>query len=253
MECDSCMIDRVCTKRMIQHNYIHVLTEEWKGQIVVYTTKENNKVPFQGNKVIFTDNIHFAEFLLYKKLSLVNGLHTIIAFFTLIQELKDNNFNKSLIKLPGNYPLSRFSSLDIKDKKIILSWIILKCYILYHKYSIKLLKLYFKTDKANCIIYNLVEYAFCSIDRFENTTDTTKRVLNAGVSKRFETRIKQPSMFVYAMENFKTTMFNPISTIVCKYSKIKDLSLRKTEVCKYINHFVKISYEFMLEDKKESI
>jgi len=84
----SCMVDRVCTGCEVSGEGVDVVAEPWRGSIVVLEPKlhgDHNRVrlPFCPSVVTVPGCEREAEYLCERKLSLVNGMHTVLAFMTL--------------------------------------------------------------------------------------------------------------------------------------------------------------------------
>jgi hypothetical protein len=74
------MVDRICTKRLITAKEINIDTESYGGSIVV---AEPGRSPFAGSTVITPHNQAEASYFIRRKVLMVNGLHTTLAFLSL--------------------------------------------------------------------------------------------------------------------------------------------------------------------------
>jgi len=93
-----CMVDRVCTGRRITKQGVHVDAEPWKGAIVVLEPGLEN-VPFSDEIAVVPRTDREAQYLSERKFSLVNGMHTVLAFMTL-----GRNFDPHALGQPSPNP-----------------------------------------------------------------------------------------------------------------------------------------------------
>lgn len=83
-----CMVDRVCTGREISETGVDVQAEPWRGSIVVLEPNIKTRVPFCSSVATVPSSELEAAYLSERKLSLVNGMHTVLAFMTLRAQYK---------------------------------------------------------------------------------------------------------------------------------------------------------------------
>ncbi|CAM9846357.1 unnamed protein product, partial [Hapterophycus canaliculatus] len=80
----SCMVDRICTERRITADWIEMGTEPSSGEIVVIAPPPLAPLPpFKGKHVQIPRIPAEAEYFCRRKILLVNGMHTTLAFLTL--------------------------------------------------------------------------------------------------------------------------------------------------------------------------
>ena len=81
-----CMVDRVCTGRRIAPGGVEIDAEPWPGSIVVLEPGFDERlVPFAPSIAELPESLAHADYLSERKFSLVNGMHTVMAFLTLDQ------------------------------------------------------------------------------------------------------------------------------------------------------------------------
>ena len=78
-----CMVDRVCTGRTISLNNVDVEAEPWPGSIVILEPGLAQRVPFCSSIATVPTEAAEDQYLSTRKFSLVNGMHTVLAFATL--------------------------------------------------------------------------------------------------------------------------------------------------------------------------
>ena len=79
-----CMVDRVCTGRRIGPGGVEIDAEPWPGSIVVLEPGFDPRyVPFAPSVATLPESLRHADYLSERKFSLVNGMHTVVAFLTL--------------------------------------------------------------------------------------------------------------------------------------------------------------------------
>lgn len=176
------LVDRICSKRTVHSSgIISTNTEKWRGQVIVQDTgllKASDVVKIAPSKELFA-------FYKHKKLSLVNSIHTVFAFVTLLIEKR----RRGVIDLYTGYPIIPFDEMPVDCKNAVKAWIAMNIFLLIRDHS---------TLSSIDSIEEMLGYAMNSVKRFSDTFDTTKRVLNAGIKKRFDKRIKLPRDRVFS-------------------------------------------------------
>ena len=78
-----CMADKVCMGRTIQPTSVEIEAESWRGSIVVLEPGLDRRVPFCPSIATLPQTQREADYLSKRKFTLVNGMHTVLAFLTL--------------------------------------------------------------------------------------------------------------------------------------------------------------------------
>eukprot|EP00904_Undaria_pinnatifida_P005866 jgi/Undpi1/2409/HiC_scaffold_13.g05790.m1 len=85
----SCMVDRICAERTITADWIEMAAEPSAGEIVVIKPPPQAPLPpFTGDHVQIPRIPAEAEYFCRRKILMVNGMHTTLAFVTLCKEKK---------------------------------------------------------------------------------------------------------------------------------------------------------------------
>ncbi|GAB5360557.1 hypothetical protein AAMO2058_000638100 [Amorphochlora amoebiformis] len=148
-----------------------------------------HELPFAGPTVLTTDTEAQAEYFSRRKILLVNGTHTTLAFLTLIKKLDEVKcINK--MDLPGNFDLLDYEHADAAQKQMIWAWLVARCYIVTTEFPMDVIKGAHNTDSEAKALRCLLDYAWTTLQRFSHVPDTTGRVLSGGVVRRYNGRLK---------------------------------------------------------------
>eukprot|EP00954_Amorphochlora_amoebiformis_P030351 1394538-Amorphochlora_amoeboformis.AAC.1 len=162
----------------------------------------NLELPFAGPTVLTTDTEAQAEYFGRRKLLLVNGTHTTLAFLTLIKELEEvKSIDK--MELPGNFDLLDYEHADAAQKQMVWAWLVARCYIVMTEFPMDVIKGAHNTESEAEALRSLLDYAWTTLQRFSHVPDTTGRVLGGGVVRRYNGRLKnvQDTIVRLAKEN----------------------------------------------------
>mmetsp|Transcript_30217 Transcript_30217/g.39830 ORF Transcript_30217/g.39830 Transcript_30217/m.39830 type:complete len:511 (+) Transcript_30217:205-1737(+) len=186
-----CMVDRICTGRTIDADKIEVLAEPFKGSIVLLSPPPAHikALPFAGSTVVVPKSDAEASFLYERKLFLVNGMHTTLAFLTLC-------LNQPSGSEPGDHPLLSFDTADEKSRQIIWAWAMVRCMMLIENHGMEVLASAYNTEDEVEIFDHLVDFARTTLQRFSTIEDKTSRVLGGGVANRWGTRLRPAYSFL---------------------------------------------------------
>jgi len=190
-----CMVDRISSSRDIgSDGVIHVGTEPWHGQIVVLPTEADSAsetpIPFGGPSVLTSETDAQANYFAERKLLLVNGAHTTLAFLTLTQELRKSTTSLEGMELPGDFKLLDYDRADESTKRILWAWSLARCHQLANRFPAEVLMGAHGVETPEEALTELINYAWSSLQRFSHVSDTTGRVLSGGVVERFHGRLK---------------------------------------------------------------
>lgn len=108
------MVDRVCMGRTIKPDSVDIEAEPWRGSIVALDAGlGNERVPFSRQVATLPRSSREAEYLSLRKFSLVNGMHTVMAFMTLVAEYDGSSDRE--------YVLKKYTRLSRDDQRTVSS------------------------------------------------------------------------------------------------------------------------------------
>jgi len=212
----SCMVDRICTDRSLKRTgrnctTVDVVCEPYKGFLMprVAISRLAFSPPFAGDAIWIPRSNEEASYLSTRKLILVNGLHTTLAFLTLCHQVDvldplvqiplPTEKDKLAVPLDTCVLMTSESAPDEETKNKIWCWAVARCLCLLHEPGLEVIKKAHSTDiqasgpKAdpNCVaIDKLLAYARTTLSRFVGTEDTTGRILGGGVANRYKGRME---------------------------------------------------------------
>jgi hypothetical protein len=107
------MVDRVCMGRTIKPDSVDIEAEPWRGSIVALDAalSEDERVPFSKQVATLPRSSREAEYLSLRKFSLVNGMHTVVAFMTLAAEYDAT--------LDREYVLKKYTRVSREDQQMV--------------------------------------------------------------------------------------------------------------------------------------
>eukprot|EP00466_Bigelowiella_natans_P021151 jgi/Bigna1/82009/fgenesh1_pg.86_\ len=159
-----------------------------------FESEESNTVmhilPFGGSTIVTTSTTDQAEYYARRKILLVNGTHTTLAFLTLLRFSEEHGMSFENMDLPGSFKLLDYAQADAETQRIIWAWLVARCYIILKEFPIETLKSAHNTTSEDDAYEALIDYAWTTLQRFSHVPDTTGRVLSGGVLKRYDGRLK---------------------------------------------------------------
>jgi len=161
-------------------------------------------IPFGGAAVVTTETPEQAEYFARRKILLVNGTHTTLAFLTLIRQCADAAKPLKEMELPGQYDLLNYETADSDTRQKIWAWLVARCYIIAKEFETDVLLSSHNTNSEEKAFDALLNYAWTTLHRFSHVPDTTGRVLSGGVVKRFDGRLKNVLDLIREMRGTKT-------------------------------------------------
>jgi len=179
-----------------------VSAEPWQGLLVTSAPAAcgaGEYVPFGGHTTIQTQTKAEAAYLAKRKLLLVNGTHTTLAFLSLQKELAAEVSRTGQTKahvlggmsLPGPYPLVSFETVNKDNQRLIWAFLLARCSLLLDEFKLDVVKTAEKNETEDGALRSLLRYAWVTLRRFSpDVPDTTGRILNGGVVKRYNGRLK---------------------------------------------------------------
>ena len=175
-----CMVDRICYDKRVEPalGRIDVMAEEHPGSIVIYDPEEDP--PMDGDMVTVTDDALVAEYMFSEKKCLVNGVHTALAFLTLLEHEAARGRREPCAGLP-------IDPRTCRDARL-LSWCEASVDYLLHEHGAGLAS---RSHGAGAgeVRGILMGKATESLERFSSVSDTTSRVLSRGYTQAFEDRM----------------------------------------------------------------
>ena len=172
-----CVVDRVSTDRAVTADGVAVTAEAWPGAIVPLDAAVNRASPPPfgstfGAEILAPRSSAAARYLSDRKLNLVNGMHTTLAFAT----IRDAH-----AVVPGDLHLAKPSSAGIITREI-WHWALARCAILVREHGLDTIKEVHGLDDDDAAFDALTAYARQALERFQLTDDTVARVLGGGVA-----------------------------------------------------------------------
>ncbi|CAN0141845.1 unnamed protein product, partial [Scytosiphon promiscuus] len=182
----SCMVDRICTERKITPDWIEMGTEPSSGEIVVIAPPRLAPLPpFKGEHVQIPRIPAEAEYFCRRKILLVNGMHTTLAFLTLCKceggSLQGDGWKEHILITPA--------TATEKENDLVWRWAVARVMYVMWEHEPDIIKAAHdvQTDEELCHI--LLGYAKTTLGRFSGVQDKAGRVLGGGVANRFEGRL----------------------------------------------------------------
>lgn len=186
-----CMVDRVCTGRRIDEDGIEIDAEPWPGSIVVLEPGFDPRyVPFSPSVATLPESLKHADYLSERKFSLVNGMHTVVAFLTLDYSYDGAPFVKTS-EGTREYVLIKYSKMRRAEQRKVEAWRTARIARLIEQFGIEAIMRWEGVDSQEEVWNSLLAFADeVLVDRFSALDDLVSRVLGGGVANRYETRLK---------------------------------------------------------------
>eukprot|EP00922_Rhytidocystis_sp_ex-Travisia-forbesii_P045762 GHVS01068282.1.p1 GENE.GHVS01068282.1~~GHVS01068282.1.p1 ORF type:complete len:304 (-),score=44.46 GHVS01068282.1:166-1077(-) len=199
VEVVSCMVDRICTGRVIAPDKIVLRAEPDSGSIVVLTPQMDESpmscMPaFAGDNVTIPSSGVEAKYFANRKITIVNGMHTTLAFITLVLK------NPTSDAAPGDYELMNVENMPADKQSDVWAWAVGRVLLLLWQHDLAVIKHAHNAEQDETVVDILLAYARKSLNRFSTIQDTTGRVLGGGVANRWMTRLKNVDSFLMASD-----------------------------------------------------
>ena len=197
----SCMVDRVCTGCEVSGEGVDVIAEPWRGSIVVLDPKlhgDDNSVrlPFCPSVVTVPGCEREAEYLCERKLSLVNGMHTVLAFMTL-----DALFSASHAE-GKEHVLLKYSDMDRDAQRTCEAWRAARVARLLDDFGTDNIMRWHGLASREEVWELLLTHADHVLEeRFSQVDDLVSRVLGGGVRERWGGRLEPVQSWVGERES----------------------------------------------------
>jgi len=179
-----CMVDRVCMGRTIKPDSVDIEAEPWRGSIVALDAGlGNERLPFSRQVATLPRSSREAEYLSFLKFSLVNGMHTVMAFMTLVAEYDGSSDRE--------YVLKKYTRLSRDDQRTVEAWRAARIAELLDQFELAELMSWHDLGSEAEVWDLLLDFSDeVLIQRFSKVDDLVSRVLGGGVANRWLTRLK---------------------------------------------------------------
>ena len=197
----SCMVDRVCTGCEVSGEGVDVIAEPWRGSIVVLDPKlhgDDNSVrlPFCPSVLTVPGCEREAEYLCERKLSLVNGMHTVLAFMTL-----DALFSASHAE-GKEHVLLKYSDMRRDAQRTCEAWRAARVARLLDDFGTDNIMRWHGLSSREEVWELLLAHADHVLEeRFSQVDDLVSRVLGGGVRERWGGRLEPVHSWVSERES----------------------------------------------------
>ena len=197
----SCMVDRVCTGCEVSGEGVDVIAEPWRGSIVVLDPKlhggDNSvRLPFCPSVVTVPGCEREAEYLCERKLSLVNGMHTVLAFMTL-----DALFSASHAE-GKEHVLLKYSDMRRDAQRTCEAWRAARVARLLDDFGTDNIMRWHGLSSREEVWELLLAHADHVLEeRFSQVDDLVSRVLGGGVRERWGGRLEPVHSWVSERES----------------------------------------------------
>ena len=197
----SCMVDRVCTGCEVSREGVDVVAEPWRGSIVVLDPRlhgddNNERLPFCPLVVTVPGCAREAEYLCERKLSLVNGMHTVLAFMTL-------NALFSPAHAEGKeHVLLKYSGMRRDAQRTCEAWRAARVARLLEDFGTENIMRWHGLTSREEVWELLLAHADHTLEeRFSRVDDLVSRVLGGGVRERWGGRLEPVQSWVGERES----------------------------------------------------
>jgi hypothetical protein len=161
----NCMVDRICTSRDIGDGVIRVGAEPYDGELVVIDApKYSPAAPFSGKHVRIPVLKSHAEYLCDRKITMVNGMHTCLAFLSLCKlepgtgGLKGDSWKE--------HTLLTADSATEEERDRLWLWAVARILFLLYSHPTEVVKSCHGVDTDEEAAKILVDYARQTLARF---------------------------------------------------------------------------------------
>jgi hypothetical protein len=179
-----CMVDRVCLGREIYPNHIEIIAEPYRGSIVILEPGlDASLVPFCKSVAIVPKSEAEASYYSKRKLTLVNGMHTTLAFLTLLKYRKKNkNVDHVLIKV---------ADMSTDEAAIVEAFRTAHIGKLIDEFGIDRIMQWEHVHDPRAAWDALLDFSDnFLVARLAGVDDRVSRVLGGGVANRWMTRLR---------------------------------------------------------------
>mmetsp|Transcript_14874 Transcript_14874/g.22144 ORF Transcript_14874/g.22144 Transcript_14874/m.22144 type:complete len:565 (+) Transcript_14874:232-1926(+) len=224
----TCMVDRISTERTVDGNNIYAVSEPFEGEIVILHPPKGAVLPaFKGSNVNVPKSKATADYFCRRKIGIVNGMHTTLAFISLLHHCKgDVAEDVDLISPKKSSPEQQAMIHDFMVARLLL--------ILYEHDTDVIKDAHdIKTDEEVARV--LLDYGEATLLRYDTIEDRTSRVLGGGVANRWSTRLSNVKRYFDTQSHL-----GGVSSILIKMAGVKEAEMRAN-----IEKLVKESEKFV--------
>eukprot|EP00239_Pterosperma_sp_CCMP1384_P005050 CAMPEP_0197848848 /NCGR_PEP_ID=MMETSP1438-20131217/10215_1 /TAXON_ID=1461541 /ORGANISM="Pterosperma sp., Strain CCMP1384" /LENGTH=945 /DNA_ID=CAMNT_0043461277 /DNA_START=270 /DNA_END=3107 /DNA_ORIENTATION=- len=177
---------------------VHVQAEPWRGSIIILdpTVHSNDRVtPFSENIAIVPRSDMEAEYLAERKTKLVNGMHTVLAFTSLLSRWKRGK----TISASEEYVLVKYARLSRQDQRMLEAQRTVRVAQLLQRFGVAQIMCWHGCDTQEDAWEHLLHYSDeILLERFGRVEDLVSRVLGGGVGNRWLTRLRPAAVWMDA-------------------------------------------------------
>lgn len=178
----TCMVDRICTGRDVEKNMIYVTAEPYQGEIVILNPPKGAPLPaFSGPNVNVPGSQAAADYFCRRKIGIVNGMHTTLAFISLLQECKGDTAEDVELLAP--------EKASKEQQEMIHDFMVARLLLILYEHDIDVIKHAHHVDTEEEAAKVLLDYGESTLKRYNTIKDRTSRVLGGGVANRWSTRL----------------------------------------------------------------
>ena len=155
-----------------------------------------------------------ADYLCRRKLLMVNGMHTVLAFMTLCKA--GNSWDGTRGALPltedklqspaSDLVLTTLKTASKPEAEVIWHWAVARCLLLLFEYDLDVMKDVHDCQYDSELCTVLLNYAKQTVERFSTARDTCGRVLGGGVTNRYKGRLAP-------VDEFLSTNLGPLDAV----------------------------------------
>ncbi|CAM9399869.1 unnamed protein product [Phaeothamnion confervicola] len=195
----SCMVDRICTERSIGKGWVEVETEPYGGEIVVIAPPRGVTLPpFAGEGVKMPRLEAEAEYFCQRKIIMVNGMHTTLAFLTLLSKVtgagkaEGESAHHGIVPVmpPLEHDLLTPDIASPEEQRVIWLWAVARLIFVMWEHEPSIIKAAHGVEKDEEACDILLAYAKATLARYGTVKDKCGRVLGGGVANRWHGRLK---------------------------------------------------------------
>lgn len=178
-----CMVDRISLTKDVFEGKVLVTAEEWPGSIVVLDAPVVDSFPFKSgaaNEIVVARDSAASAYMSERKLLLVNGMHTTLAFVTM---------REAGLEEPAELILDKYPAMGPHLQREVWLWALSRIAILIHNHGLDTIMEVHGLKSEAEVYAELVNYAEIALARFASADDAVARVLGGGVANRWKGRL----------------------------------------------------------------
>lgn len=178
----TCMVDRISIDRKVEGNNIYAISEPYAGEIVVLHPPKGAILPaFKGMTVKVPSSKAAAEYFCRRKIGVVNGMHTTLAFISLLEKCKGDTAEDVDLLSP--------SKATKEQQEMIRDFMVARLLLILYEHDTSVIKRAHNVSTEQEVAEILLDYGESTLKRYDTIEDKTSRVLGGGVANRWSTRL----------------------------------------------------------------